>query len=106
MLIQLQRIATTTALVLACISMAVAGRTTDRLIVTPQVDELRLLRTQVEALGPPVLIRHRLRLGERLANTVAEHMPLGDIDVVMPIPDSSRPAVTAVVSGESCTRQG
>ena len=49
-LIQLQRIATTTALVLACISMAVAGRTTDRLIVTPQVDELRLLRTQVEAL--------------------------------------------------------
>ena len=38
----------------------------------------------------------RLRLGERLANTVAEHMPLGDIDVVMPIPDSSRPAAMQV----------
>jgi amidophosphoribosyltransferase len=38
----------------------------------------------------------RLRLGDRLANTVAEHMPLGDIDVVMPIPDSSRPAAMQV----------
>ena len=34
----------------------------------------------------------RLRMGDRLAATVAEHMPLGDIDVVMPIPDSSRPS--------------
>jgi amidophosphoribosyltransferase len=38
----------------------------------------------------------RLRLGDRLANTVTEHMPLGDIDVVMPIPDSSRPAAMQV----------
>ncbi|MGO3886332.1 MAG: amidophosphoribosyltransferase [Mycetocola sp.] len=38
----------------------------------------------------------RLRLGNRLADTVAQHMPLGDIDVVMPIPDSSRPAAMQV----------
>ncbi len=38
----------------------------------------------------------RLRLGDRLATTVAQHMPLGDIDVVMPIPDSSRPAAMQV----------
>ena len=38
----------------------------------------------------------RLRLGDRLANTVAQYMPLGDIDVVMPIPDSSRPAAMQV----------
>jgi amidophosphoribosyltransferase len=34
----------------------------------------------------------RLRLGEYLADQVARQIPLGDIDVVMPIPDSSRPA--------------
>ncbi len=34
----------------------------------------------------------RLRLGETLAARVAEEIRQGDIDVVMPIPDSSRPA--------------
>ena len=34
----------------------------------------------------------RLRMGETLAAKVARELPLGDIDVVMPIPDSSRPA--------------
>jgi amidophosphoribosyltransferase len=34
----------------------------------------------------------RLRMGEYLANKVARNMRLGDVDVVMPIPDSSRPA--------------
>ncbi|MWB97285.1 amidophosphoribosyltransferase [Agromyces seonyuensis] len=38
----------------------------------------------------------RLRMGDRLAKTIATHMPLGDIDVVMPIPDSSRPAAMQV----------
>jgi amidophosphoribosyltransferase len=38
----------------------------------------------------------RLRLGDRLANTIAEFAPTGDIDVVMPIPDSSRPAAMQV----------
>ncbi|GAB3618736.1 amidophosphoribosyltransferase [Okibacterium endophyticum] len=38
----------------------------------------------------------RLRLGDRLADTIATHMPLGDVDVVMPIPDSSRPAAMQV----------
>ncbi|WP_166880468.1 MULTISPECIES: amidophosphoribosyltransferase [unclassified Salinibacterium] len=38
----------------------------------------------------------RLRLGDRLADTIATHAPLGDIDVVMPIPDSSRPAAMQV----------
>jgi amidophosphoribosyltransferase len=38
----------------------------------------------------------RLRLGNRLADTIAQYTPLGDIDVVMPIPDSSRPAAMQV----------
>ncbi|BDZ55135.1 amidophosphoribosyltransferase [Agromyces marinus] len=38
----------------------------------------------------------RLRMGDRLANTIATHMDRGDIDVVMPIPDSSRPAAMQV----------
>ena len=38
----------------------------------------------------------RLRLGNRLADTIAKYTPNGDIDVVMPIPDSSRPAAMQV----------
>jgi amidophosphoribosyltransferase len=38
----------------------------------------------------------RLRLGNRLADTIAQYTPHGDIDVVMPIPDSSRPAAMQV----------
>lgn len=38
----------------------------------------------------------RLRMGERLADTIAKYTPLGSIDVVMPIPDSSRPAAMQV----------
>jgi amidophosphoribosyltransferase len=38
----------------------------------------------------------RLRLGNRLADTIAQYAPAGDIDVVMPIPDSSRPAAMQV----------
>jgi amidophosphoribosyltransferase len=38
----------------------------------------------------------RLRLGEKLADTIARHAPVGTIDVVMPIPDSARPAAMQV----------
>ncbi|GAA4161340.1 amidophosphoribosyltransferase [Gryllotalpicola daejeonensis] len=38
----------------------------------------------------------RLRLGDRLADTVTRYTEAGDIDVVMPIPDSSRPAAMNV----------
>jgi amidophosphoribosyltransferase len=38
----------------------------------------------------------RLRLGNRLADTIATYTPMGDIDVVMPIPDSARPAAMQV----------
>ena len=38
----------------------------------------------------------RLRMGNRLADTIARYAPTGDIDVVMPIPDSSRPAAMQV----------
>ncbi len=38
----------------------------------------------------------RLRLGDKLADTVAKYAPTGNIDVVMPIPDSSRPAASQV----------
>ena len=38
----------------------------------------------------------RLRMGDRLADTIAKYTPAGAIDVVMPIPDSSRPAAMQV----------
>ena len=38
----------------------------------------------------------RLRLGDRLADTIAQHAPVDSIDVVMPIPDSARPAAMQV----------
>lgn len=38
----------------------------------------------------------RLRMGDRLADTIAKHVPRDKIDVVMPIPDSSRPAAMEV----------
>jgi amidophosphoribosyltransferase len=38
----------------------------------------------------------RLRMGDRLADTIAKYTPTGTIDVVMPIPDSSRPAAMQV----------
>ncbi|MGP9722440.1 amidophosphoribosyltransferase [Corynebacterium sp. AOP40-9SA-29] len=38
----------------------------------------------------------RLRMGARLAKTIAEHVPTEDVDVVMPIPDSARPAAMEV----------
>ena len=38
----------------------------------------------------------RLRMGEKLARTIAKHIPADEIDVVMPIPDSSRPAAMEV----------
>jgi len=38
----------------------------------------------------------RLRMGDSLAETIKKHVSLGDIDVVMPIPDSSRPAAMQV----------
>src|SRR5690606_39675257 len=38
----------------------------------------------------------RLRMGDRLADTIAKHVPLDEIDVVMPIPDSARPSAMEV----------
>ena len=38
----------------------------------------------------------RLRLGDQLAKTIEQYTPSGDIDVVMPIPDSARPAAMQV----------
>tara|TARA_Y100001968_G_scaffold333736_1_gene398849 strand:- start:10342 stop:11802 length:1461 start_codon:yes stop_codon:yes gene_type:complete len=38
----------------------------------------------------------RLRMGNLLADTIKKEISLGDIDVVMPIPDSSRPAAMQV----------
>ena len=38
----------------------------------------------------------RLRMGDRLSKTIAREIPAGDIDVVMPIPDSARPSAMQV----------
>ena len=35
----------------------------------------------------------RLKMGDYLAETIKETINSGDVDVVMPIPDSSRPAL-------------
>ena len=40
----------------------------------------------------------RLRMGESLADTLARQLRLGDIDVVMPVPDSSRPSAMQLAS--------
>ena len=40
----------------------------------------------------------RLRMGEYLADRVAAQLPQGEIDVVMPIPDTSRPAAMQLAS--------
>lgn len=40
----------------------------------------------------------RLNMGENLAEKVAKNLRLGDIDVVMPIPDSSRPSAMQLAS--------
>ena len=38
----------------------------------------------------------RLRMGDLLAKTISDSLPAGDIDVVMPIPDSARPSAMQV----------
>ncbi|BEV35386.1 amidophosphoribosyltransferase [Synechococcus sp. M16CYN] len=38
----------------------------------------------------------RLRMGDLLAKTIIQSLPKGDIDVVMPIPDSARPSAMQV----------
>ncbi len=40
----------------------------------------------------------RLRMGEYLGNKVARQLRLGEVDVVMPIPDSARPAAMQLAS--------
>ena len=40
----------------------------------------------------------RLNMGENLAEKVAKNLRLSDIDVVMPIPDSSRPSAMQLAS--------
>ncbi|MBV6272019.1 amidophosphoribosyltransferase [Alcaligenaceae bacterium CGII-47] len=49
----------------------------------------------------------RLHMGEYLADKVAKSLRLGDIDVVMPIPDSSRPSAMQLASRLNlCYREG
>jgi amidophosphoribosyltransferase len=49
----------------------------------------------------------RLRMGEYLAEHVASALPHGDIDVVMPVPDSSRPAAMQLAAKLNLTyREG
>ena len=38
----------------------------------------------------------RLKMGDYLSETIKENINSGDVDVVMPIPDSSRPAAMQV----------
>lgn len=68
---------------------------TDPKLVPCSFEYVYLARPDSEMNGISVY-EARLRMGDRLADTIAKYTPKGAIDVVMPIPDSSRPAAMQV----------
>ncbi|MEY4082805.1 MAG: amidophosphoribosyltransferase [Pseudomonadota bacterium] len=64
----------------------------DRTILNPCVFEYVYFARPDSLMDGISVYDARLKMGETLAAEVARRFPAGDIDVVMPIPDSSRPA--------------
>lgn len=64
----------------------------DRTVLNPCVFEYVYFARPDSLIDHVAVYDARLRMGETLANRVADIFHKGDIDVVMPIPDSSRPA--------------
>ncbi|MDT0156085.1 amidophosphoribosyltransferase [Microbacterium sp. ARD32] len=68
----------------------------ERTQLTPCAFEYVYLARPDSIMNGVSVYESRLRMGEKLADTIATHVPLDEIDVVMPIPDSSRPSAMEV----------
>ncbi|GGD90439.1 amidophosphoribosyltransferase [Microbacterium murale] len=64
--------------------------------LTPCAFEYVYLARPDSTMNGIAVYESRLRMGERLADTIAKHVPREKIDVVMPIPDSARPSAMEV----------
>jgi amidophosphoribosyltransferase len=64
----------------------------DEAVLNPCAFEFVYLARPDSVIDGASVYATRLKMGEYLAEKVRREMSLGDIDVVMPIPDSSRPA--------------
>lgn len=64
--------------------------------LTPCAFEYVYLARPDSVMNGIAVYESRLRMGERLADTIAKHVPREKIDVVMPIPDSARPSAMEV----------
>ncbi|MGM7667869.1 amidophosphoribosyltransferase [Microbacterium sp. A93] len=65
-------------------------------ILTPCAFEYVYLARPDSTMNGIAVYESRLRMGDRLADTIAKHVPMDKIDVVMPIPDSARPSAMEV----------
>ncbi|MFT0851274.1 amidophosphoribosyltransferase [Achromobacter sp. F4_2707] len=70
----------------------------DEPILTPCVFEYVYFARPDSTIDGVSVYNARLQMGEYLGNKVARSLRLGDIDVVMPIPDSARPAAMQLAS--------
>jgi amidophosphoribosyltransferase len=75
-----------------------AAQCADNPILSPCIFEYVYMARPDSLMDGVSVYDARLRMGEYLATKVAERFSPGDIDVVMPIPDSSRPAAMQLAS--------
>ena len=64
----------------------------DQPLLSPCIFEYVYLARPDSVMDGVSVYEARLRMGEHLADRVAEKIPVSEIDVVIPIPDSSRPS--------------
>ena len=70
----------------------------DNPVLTPCIFEYVYLARPDSCIDGVPVYDARLRMGDYLAEKIRREVPAGDIDVVMPIPDSSRPAAMQVAN--------
>ncbi|MEF8727626.1 MAG: amidophosphoribosyltransferase [Accumulibacter sp.] len=61
-------------------------------VLSPCIFEFVYLARPDSVIDGVSVYEARLRMGEHLADKLVRHIPVGQIDVVIPIPDSSRPS--------------
>ncbi|MYN12204.1 amidophosphoribosyltransferase [Pusillimonas sp. TS35] len=76
----------------------VSRQCADNAVLTPCVFEYVYFARPDSVMDTVSIYNARLKMGEYLADNVARTLRLGEIDVVMPIPDSSRPAAMQLAS--------